>query len=71
MRLTCIAMFTLNNENKSQMCKFVKQFFLYGTFCWKNRQKPTATLIYTNNIQYIHSYIPPPVINTFSDAKIH
>ena len=49
-------------------------FFLQGRFYLKNRQKPTATLIYTDNIIYniYTTYIPPPpIINTFSDVKIH
>ena len=49
-------------------------FFLQGRFHLKNRQKPTATLIYTDNIIYniYTTYIPPPpIINTFSDVKIH
>ena len=48
--------------------------FLQGRFYLKNRQKPTATLIYTDNIIYniYTTYIPPPpIINTFSDVKIH
>ena len=48
--------------------------FLQGKFYLKNRQKPTATLIYTDNIIYniYTTYIPPPpIINTFSDVKIH
>ena len=49
-------------------------FFLQGRCYLKNRQKPTATLIYTDNIMYniYTTYIPPPpIINTFSDVKIH
>ena len=48
--------------------------FLQGIFYLKNRQKPTATLIYTDNIIYniYTTYIPPPsIINTFFDVKIH
>ena len=44
-------------------------FFLQGRFYLKNRQKPTATLIYTDNIIYniYTTYIPPPpIINTFT-----
>ena len=47
--------------------------FLQGDLL-KNRQKPTATLIYTDNQIYniYTSYIPPPaIINTFTDVKIH
>ena len=48
-------------------------FFIQGRFYLKNRQKPTATLIYTDNIIYNISTIyipPPPIINTFFDVKI-
>ena len=48
--------------------------FLHGRFYLKNRQKPTATLIYADNIIYniYTTYIsPPPIINTFFDVKIH
>ena len=48
--------------------------FLQGRFYLKNRQKSTVTLIYTDNIIYniYTTYIPPPpIINTFSDVKIH
>ena len=51
---------------------FPNFFFLQGRFYLKNRQKPTATLIYTDNIIYniYTAYIPPPPItNTFSDVK--
>ena len=47
---------------------------LQGRFHLKNRQKPTATLIYTYIIIYniYTTYIPPPpIINTLSDVKIH
>ena len=53
---------------------FFGVFFLQGRFYLKNRQKPTATLIYTDNIIYnIYTtyIIPPPIINTFFDVKIH
>ena len=52
----------------------IQFFFLQGRFYLKNRQKPTATLIYTDNTIYniYTTYIlPPPIINTFSDVKIH
>ena len=49
-------------------------FFLQGRFYLKNREKPTAKLIYTDNIIYniYTTYIPPPpIINTFCYVKIH
>ena len=52
----------------------IEQFFLQGRLYLKNRQKPTATLIYTDNIIYNinTTYIPPPpIINTFFDVKIY
>ena len=52
----------------------VLNIFLQGRFYLKNRQKPTTTLIYTDNIIYniYTTYIPPPpIINAFSDVKIH
>ena len=54
--------------------KFFFFFFSQERFYLKNRQKHTATLIYTDNIIYniYTTYIPPPpIIYTFSDVKIH
>ena len=65
----------MKNEDgviKSHHLRYI--FFLQGRLYLKNRQKPTATLIYTDNIIYniYTTYItPPPIINTFSDVKIH
>ena len=62
----------MKNEDrviKSHHLRYI--FFLQGRFYLKNRQKPTATLIYTDNIIYTSYIPPPPIINTFSDVKIH
>ena len=64
----------MKNEDRVIKSHHLRYIFLQGRFCLKNRQKPTATLIYTDNIIYniYTTYItPPPIINTFSDVKIH
>ena len=68
-----VTLFVTNIYHK-QIKDYIYFFFLQGRFYLKNRQKPTATLIYTDNIIYniYTTYIPPPpIINTFSDVKIH
>ena len=60
--------FTYNRVTNSQrnVCTFFLFFFFFlqGRFYLKNRQKPTATIIYTDNIIYniYTTYIPPPPI---------
>ena len=69
-----ISIAIVSTSGKSRTIFFFFFFFLQGRFYLKNRQKPTATLIYTDNIIYniYTTYIPPPpIINTFSDVKIH
>ena len=64
----------MKNEDRVIKSHHLRYIFLQRRFCLKNRQKPTATLIYTDNIIYniYTTYItPPPIINTFSDVKIH
>ena len=57
----------MKNEDrviKSHHLRYI-YFFLQGRFYLENRQKSRDNIIYTTYIP------PPPIINTFSDVKIH